>query len=1039
MSSRAKVSRDNLTEPKAKSSKKDSHVSLNAASSAPPAAPSAHANTITLTIKLGPSRNLKGNKGDRLCSFVRVQFADFEPEESPVVADNANPNYAFTVDLTLPLDDALIDAFGNRKLAFTLMESLPKEKTAVLATAEVSMAHQFLKYPPRPDHLPQDAPSPTPELSFSDSLTWVYATPKMIAGFDPPTMDIDVSLSKVLIPPADWDTGVLFTLTIADVAPVPDEWSTKEASERDLNSNIYTYTLNFPLYGESGEEKIIAFPGGMLINADQPSTMELPVGSQPIYLPKPASPSSEAKPPMVAASAAVLTSEKPDKSVPVPSKRVEWPSTVAQKCIWISKPYMTRLRERVQSRKPVEFEFLREPQPRFASLADTQSSKFRGRVLVDCASLLFPRVIGFKGRFTVECNERFSLTDKIGGMGSETSMHVREGKSKIPKDSGDVYRNIGTSLGIEILLDRPLIDKKKLQPITNSVSDYIPRRKLPLNMVYEHAGDIAAESFRDRITELVRTLVTEYRQTLGDDALTEAQGQAQVSDQEKQFFYYLNRTGAYFRLKERLKGAVVEVVRGKFRKTAPFASQAELQVFLSEAYVFLLDEMHCAINQIFTNPSILTAPARVSGLLKSTHDPSTVAARRKTTTTALAKHAHEAERYGDIHAASCYHRERIGHDEDDADAWFEYAAFELRTGGKGVEALHEVLSRFPNHVNSLIAHGAMASAAGQADEARVCLHAAVDTSPRNALALVTLSLHYTSVAEEAEAEKYMLLAQQAHPSALYAHCAAFYVHVHASGMAETALSHALLLSASAPSSASAYLALATLEARRSPSRAFEHLRKALDIKRDEPAVWAELGHLHFAQGEYDDATLCYETATSMAEGMHVETPGLGLVYARLGELALAAAVPGEVCGARATDAGGARVAKAMSLRACVLEPCSRAWMGVGRAAWALDELVEAEDAFAEANVLNNRDGEVWACLALLCGELGRGFEAEQCVRHGLNAGLRNLGLLKQMGKMFAGQRSFAAAKECLLVALVLDPDEKESRQLLMDIEAGLSK
>ena len=80
MSTRVKASRDNLADGKSKSSRKDSHMSLNAASSATAAA-SGSASTITLTIKLGASRNLKGTKGDKVSTFVKVQFADFEAKD----------------------------------------------------------------------------------------------------------------------------------------------------------------------------------------------------------------------------------------------------------------------------------------------------------------------------------------------------------------------------------------------------------------------------------------------------------------------------------------------------------------------------------------------------------------------------------------------------------------------------------------------------------------------------------------------------------------------------------------------------------------------------------------------------------------------------------------------------------------------------------------------------------------------------------------------------------------------------------------------
>ena len=49
----------------------------------------------------------------------------------------------------------------------------------------------------------------------------------------------------------------------------------------------------------------------------------------------------------------------------------------------------------------------------------------------------------------------------------------------------------------------------------------------------------------------------------------------------------------------------------------------------------------------------------------------------------------------------------------------------------------------------------------------------------------------------------------------------------------------------------------------------------------------------------------------------------------------------------------------------------------------LGELSEAEDALAEANILNNTDPEVWAYLSLVCLKTGRELEAEQSYKYGL--------------------------------------------------------
>ena len=100
--------------------------------------------------------------------------------------------------------------------------------------------------------------------------------------------------------------------------------------------------------------------------------------------------------------------------------------------------------------------------------------------------------------------------------------------------------------------------------------------------------------------------------------------------------------------------------------------------------------------------------------------------------------------------------------------------------------------------------------------------------------------------------------------------------------------------------------------------------------------------------EGNQKSLSIERCRYLTSLDNIEPSGLGLVYSRLADLTLLSALPldDKLPGAVAVDASGARVAKSMFLRACQLEPSSRTWLGVGKAAWALEELVEAEDAFS---------------------------------------------------------------------------------------------
>jgi hypothetical protein len=61
--------------------------------------------TVILNVRVSTAKNVRGTKGDRINSFVRVQFSDFDFKDSPVINDTSNPEYNFSFDMPLPLDE----------------------------------------------------------------------------------------------------------------------------------------------------------------------------------------------------------------------------------------------------------------------------------------------------------------------------------------------------------------------------------------------------------------------------------------------------------------------------------------------------------------------------------------------------------------------------------------------------------------------------------------------------------------------------------------------------------------------------------------------------------------------------------------------------------------------------------------------------------------------------------------------------------------------------------------------------------------------
>lgn len=51
------------------------------------------------------------------------------------------------------------------------------------------------------------------------------------------------------------------------------------------------------------------------------------------------------------------------------------------------------------------------------------------------------------------------------------------------------------------------------------------------------------------------------------------------------------------------QNSVIKIVREKYLNTTAFVDKEKLQAFLSELYVFLIDQMHAALNKVTTDMS----------------------------------------------------------------------------------------------------------------------------------------------------------------------------------------------------------------------------------------------------------------------------------------------------------------------------------------------------------------------------------------------------------------------------------------------------
>ncbi|XP_061455849.1 cilia- and flagella-associated protein 70 isoform X3 [Rhineura floridana] len=410
--------------------------------------------------------------------------------------------------------------------------------------------------------------------------------------------------------------------------------------------------------------------------------------------------------------------------------------------------------------------------------ADEEQISFHGVVYVDLVPLLYPGVKRIRGAFRVlpyhdsEVFERtkclFSLfrdighqaaLNKYGPIGMYTphtkgilgkntkeeklpkEVIMRKVSNTVRKDASDTtieaavslcqnmegqqYAESGTFLVIEFALDRALVPKRLPEELASRVKEMIPPRpQLPRRTT---GAKKAVEDYHSQVTSIAGAVLDEYHELFGRQL---AEGFAidshTLEDQKVQLNYELNSSGKYFAFKEQLKHAVVKIVREKYLKTTAFDNLDQLQAFLSELYVYLVDQMHVALNQVLSQQTPSPPPPSF------------------TTSEQLRLFAREAQISGDYDLAATYYQERLSRDRQDIQNWLDYGAFCLLTEDnlKAQECFREAVSLDPSHLHSILLCGIMAVMLENYEEAEVFLEDATCLEPSSVLAWTMLGLFY---------------------------------------------------------------------------------------------------------------------------------------------------------------------------------------------------------------------------------------------------------------------------------------------------------
>ncbi|XP_062387360.1 cilia- and flagella-associated protein 70 isoform X3 [Sardina pilchardus] len=1048
--------------------------------------------SVQITVLRG--HNLKGSRTESFLSFVRTELNGVVLGDSPkvdAVVDEA-VDYNFTCSFECSDAAHNLDDLAHKPVILTVTEILPKEKkqkeekTIVLGQAVVDLL-----------------PLLHGQSCFTAS-TVLYPAPgspgetAALDGSNKPVLDVSVSVPKPLLPATKLSESNLLKVTVETAYSVPDVWNQAAAP-----ASGYAAALQVPLTAE--KEQILMFSNGMLKMGGErepvprpkkwPQGAMLASGAQYI----PGVNIEEQSVDMEDGDMTTVEDKELRVEAEINRKRVSWDTE--RRC-FLDAGGAAWLTRRIVDCRLWPIEIMKVAQMGAAKGAKAGKDKgedetqisFHGVAYVDLAPLLYPGATCVRGAYKLHpfyeselmlktkrnhsvlresmrppvtqgkarvssvgsCKAAPSKIFDKGGKDTKESPRKAGTQGKVAPDEnvidvepqinteGQMYADSKSYIVIEIALDKPLVPKRPPVELAKRVMELIPPR--PLLPRRPAGAERAVQEFQAQVASVAAQVLDQYQQLFG--AAFEPSAQLPDPNTQEQrkahLFGELNYSGKYFAFKEQLKYSVVRIVREKMLRTEAFTDVEQLQAFLSQLYVFLVDEMHKALNKTLAVDDLENQPQPMLECSQLKH------------------FAKEAQLNQDFQLATKYYQERLARDRNDPSHWFDYGCFYMLRGDyqKAEECFHQAVSINQAHLSSLLMCGILAEMDGRYEDAETFFEGATCVNPSSVVAWTLFGVFYQAQDNSIQAEMAFLeackqqraglvpspaddgdtqieldaqeeqeeeaeedsaedsiegedvessisrqsgagvkevegptlavepkptrtasLNSPSKPCSIYMETVEFLLQSNALQTAQRVLAQELLCPEAGLSS-SYHLALAQLHTLRGEYGSAEtNLSAALRDSYENPDVWALWGHLHFLRGESRDAQKCYERTLDFVADASDTHP----IYLRLGSIYL--------------KEGQFEKAKATYLRACKSSPSCLTWLGLGIACYRLEEMTEAEDALTEANTLNNTNAEVWGYLALVCLQMGRKLEAEQSYKYTMKLDLQNEPLLQEINEM----------------------------------------